>query len=141
VANPYTILLQGLMTVWKCIFNSILKNALARGTPGYCKWHPRVPRHPGWEPLSYSFDWTVLNLPSQAGDDFKVTWPEIRFTSRSHAQYALFLLLQWCAVLDKNSCDRAHTIDPFLLMFWIAWGYLVERRPKDFMWKQNRSNA
>jgi len=29
------------MTVWKCIFNSILKNALARGTPGYCKWYPR----------------------------------------------------------------------------------------------------
>jgi len=35
------------------MFNSILKNALARGTPGYCKWHPRVPRHPGWEPLVY----------------------------------------------------------------------------------------
>jgi len=32
-------------------FNDILKNALARGTPGYCKWHPRVPQHPGWEPL------------------------------------------------------------------------------------------
>jgi len=42
------------MTVLKCIFNSILKNSLARGTPGYCKWHPRMPRHPGWEPLPYN---------------------------------------------------------------------------------------
>jgi len=30
-----------------------LKNALARGnTPEYCKWHPMVPWHPGWEPLA-----------------------------------------------------------------------------------------
>jgi len=29
----------------------ILKNVLSRGTPGYCKWHPKVPQHPGWEPL------------------------------------------------------------------------------------------
>ena len=27
-------------------FNDILKNVLSRGTPGYCNWHPRVPRHP-----------------------------------------------------------------------------------------------
>jgi len=32
-------------------FNDILKNVLARGTPEYRKWHPRVPRHHGWEPL------------------------------------------------------------------------------------------
>jgi len=24
-----------------------MKNALARGNPGYRKWHPRVLRHPG----------------------------------------------------------------------------------------------
>jgi len=30
-----------------CDFNDILKNALARGTPEYCKWHPSVPRRPG----------------------------------------------------------------------------------------------
>jgi len=28
-----------------------LNKTLARGTPEYRKWHPRVPRHPGWEPL------------------------------------------------------------------------------------------
>jgi len=28
-----------------------LENALARGTPEYRKWHPRVPRYPGWELL------------------------------------------------------------------------------------------
>jgi len=27
------------------------KTVLVRDTPGHCKWHPRVPRHPGWEPL------------------------------------------------------------------------------------------
>jgi len=31
----------------------MVKNVLVRGTPGHCKWHPRVPRHPGWEPLLY----------------------------------------------------------------------------------------
>jgi len=30
------------------LFNDIKKNVLARGTPGYCKWHP------GWEPLVYT---------------------------------------------------------------------------------------
>jgi len=29
----------------------MVKNVLARCTPRHCKWHPRVPRHPGWEPL------------------------------------------------------------------------------------------
>jgi len=40
------------MTFSKCAFNDVLKNALARGTPVYCKWHPRVPQHPGRESLS-----------------------------------------------------------------------------------------
>jgi len=42
---------KGLMTFGKYIFNDILKNALACGTPEYRKWHPRVPRNPCWEPL------------------------------------------------------------------------------------------
>jgi len=25
-------------------FNDVLQNVLARSTPEYCKWHPRVPR-------------------------------------------------------------------------------------------------
>jgi len=33
------------------IFNDILKNALARITPEYRKWHP------GWEPLAYRVKW------------------------------------------------------------------------------------
>ena len=39
-------LLQSLTPFWKCIFNGILKDALACGTPEYRKRHPRVPRHP-----------------------------------------------------------------------------------------------
>jgi len=31
-----------------------LKNVLARGTPGHCKWYPRVPPQPGWKPLGQS---------------------------------------------------------------------------------------
>ena len=44
-------LLLSLMTFWKCIFNGILKDALACSTPEYRKWHTRVPRHPSWETL------------------------------------------------------------------------------------------
>jgi len=36
VANPYNFASRFDDSL-KCIFNSILKNALARGTPGYCK--------------------------------------------------------------------------------------------------------
>jgi len=28
-----------------------MKNIFSPGTPQYCKWHPRVPQHPDWEPL------------------------------------------------------------------------------------------
>jgi len=36
------------------IFNDTLKNALARSNHEHCKWHFRVSRHPGWEPLLYT---------------------------------------------------------------------------------------
>jgi len=34
------------MTFSKYINNHMLKNVLSRGTPEYCKWHPRVSQHP-----------------------------------------------------------------------------------------------
>jgi len=30
-----------------------LKNVSARVTSEYCKWHPGVPRHPGWKQLAW----------------------------------------------------------------------------------------
>jgi len=42
-----------LATFSKHLFNDVLKNVTARSTLGHCKWHSRMPRHLGWEPLSY----------------------------------------------------------------------------------------
>jgi len=44
-----------LATFWKYFLMIYWKTYLAHGTPGHCKWHPRVPRHPSREPL-YSTD-------------------------------------------------------------------------------------
>ena len=48
------------------IFNDIVKNAVARSTPEYRKWHPAVPRHSGLEPLVYPID--VIETMKRAGD-------------------------------------------------------------------------
>jgi len=61
---------QGLMKISKFIFNDILKNVSTRGTPEYCEWHSRVPRHPGWDPLvctSETINITLWRIQTKPG--------------------------------------------------------------------------
>ena len=90
------------------------KNIFARGTPECCKLHPRISRHPGWEPL-----FKIFIIRGVSGDH----WHSVAWKRCEHFEWSI-ITKQDCLApfrpLDKHVKARCTDVPPPSCLYHVS---------------------